>query len=195
MRLACAIGVIDGDLGAALHATDLHAHVHGQLLLFKNFLRFLGHCLVCRAEEHRQRFQHRDFRTQTPPNAAHLQPDHARAYDAQALGRFGQRQRTCVVQDQLVVERCTRQRAWGRTGGDDHMFGHQCFCSGARDVDLPRAGLATGECAAAMEERHLVLLEEIENAFVVLFNNLVFALLHLRHVHREACDLDAMISE
>ena len=46
-----------------------------------------------------------------------------------------------------------------------------------------------------MEERDLVLLEQVQDAVVVLRDDLVLARQHLRDVDREALDLDAVVGE
>ena len=63
------------------------------------------------------------------------------------------------------------------------------------DLDLVAVRRLAGEAAAAVEERDLVLLEEIEDAVVVLFDDLVLALQHLRDVDRQALDPDAVLRE
>ena len=76
-----------------------------------------------------------------------------------------------------------------------------CFASSsaglrAVDPDVPAGvGAAPGERAPAVEERDLVLLEQIEDAVVVLRDDLFLARLHALDVDREALDLDAVVGE
>src|SRR6185503_11033948 len=100
--------------------------------------------------------------------------------DPQLPGHLGNGQRPRIVEHQLVVEWQPRQRPRRGAGSDDHMLRGERFGVLAAGLDLPRPGAAASEAAAAMEERYLVLLEEIHDAVVVLAHHLVLALQHLR---------------
>src|SRR5690606_10684048 len=55
------------------------------------------------------------------------------------------------------------------------------------------AGL--GEGAAAMEERNLVFLEQIKDAVIILLDDAILALEHLRQIQRQARHTDAMLGK
>src|SRR5262249_21767025 len=64
------------------------------------------------------------------------------------------------------------------------------------DFDPPAFGRAAArEAAAPVEEAHLVLLEEVDDAVVVLADDLVLAREHLRHVDRQSCHANAVLRE
>ncbi len=46
-----------------------------------------------------------------------------------------------------------------------------------------------------MEECHLVLLEQVKNAFIVLLNDRILACKHLLQVQTQALDLNSMLGE
>jgi hypothetical protein len=66
-----------------------------------------------------------------------------------------------------------------------------CTCN----PDLPGAGRASGEAAGAGMEGDLVLLEQIQDAVVVLADHFVLAREHPRHVDRKTIDVDAVLGE
>ena len=132
-------------------------------------------------------------RRQTLPISSPITPG---ADDAEPLRHVRNRERAGVVEHAHVVERHARQRTRRRARRDDHVRrGERCGLR-ALDGDVP-AGLeaASAERAAAVEERHLVLLEEVQDAVVVLRDDLLLARQHPRDVDREAADLYAVVGE
>ena len=75
------------------------------------------------------------------------------------------------------------------------MLRDQRFFGFAADLDLPCACRAAGKCAFAVKKRDFVFLEQIQNAVIVLFDDFVLALEHLRDVHAQAAHFDAVIGE
>ena len=73
------------------------------------------------------------------------------------------------------------------------MLCYQRFFDFAADLDLPCAWCTTGKCAFAMKKRDFVFLEQIQNAVVVLLDDFILALEHLRNVHAQASYFDAVI--
>ena len=108
------------------------------------------------------------------------------------LGTSGQGEGAGIAEDQLFVEVAPGQRARARARGDDDVLGVEGL-SAHRDV-MP-APARPGEAAAAVEEGHLVLLEEVGDAVVVLLHHLVLALEHLREVELQALHLHAVLGE
>src|SRR3990167_8231693 len=143
---------------AGLDVADLHAQLDLQALLVEGLLGFLGDLLVHGTQEGRQAFEHGHVGSQTAPDRAHLQADHARADHADLLA-------------------------------------HQRLFSGARHLDLVATFNGFDEGATAVEEADLVLLEQVQDAIVVLLHNLVLAAHHLGHVHRHLAGADAVLGE
>ena len=190
------IGVFHGDaVLASLDGTDLHTQVHRQALLGQQLLGFLGDLLVHGTQEGRQRFQHGHFRTQTTPHRTHFQADDAGADHAQLLRHFGNGQCAGVGEDQLFIELGTRQSAGVGAGGDDDVLGGDGFFGSAGNLDLVAVGVALDEGAATVEEGHLVLLEQVQDAIVVLLDHGILATQHLFQVQTQALDFDAMLGE
>ena len=162
----------------------------------KNALRFLGHRLVRRAKERRQRFEHRRLRAEPAPHAAHFEADHAGPHHAEPLRHFRQRERARVVEHPYIVEGHARQRTRRRASRDDHVRGGELGGLRAVDLDAPASvSASSGERAATVEERDLVLLEQEQDSVVVLRDDLVLARQHLLHIDAKALDLDAVIGE
>jgi len=197
LRLAVGILVADDDIvRARLDAGDCDARVNDEPLLREHALRFLRHRFVRGAEERGQRFEDGGLGAKAPPHAAHLESDHAGAHDAKPFRHVGNGERACVVEHAHVVEGDARQRARRRPGRHDHVRRSELCGPGSVDRDVP-AGLETAcaERAAAVEERHLVLLEEVQDAVVVLRNDFLLARQHPRDVDRQAADLYAVVGE
>ena len=76
-----------------------------ETLLLECLQRFLGNRFIGDAEKGRQRFEHRDFRSEPVPHASHLEADHTRANDAKFLRNLRNRQRAFVVEHAVVVDR------------------------------------------------------------------------------------------
>ena len=112
------------------------------------------------------------------------------------FGHRGDAQRAVVGQDALLVERRARQRARVRAGGDDHVPGLHDLVGRALDRDLVAAVDRLRERPAAVEERDLVLLEQVQDAVVVLLHDAVLAGEHARHVDAPGSDeRDAVVGE
>ena len=194
-RLALRVGVFDRDVFFYLHARNFHAELDLQTLLGEDLPRFPGDLLVGCAQEDRQRLEDRHLRAEPPPHAAHFQPDHARADDAEALRHLGNGERPVVAEDQLLVECRARQRPRYRSGRDDHVLRGKGFVLRAFDGDFAAVGAGLHEAAAAVKERDLVLLEEVNHAVIARLHHLVFALEHLRKVELEAFHAHAVLGE
>src|SRR6266702_2467433 len=195
LRLALRVGVFDGHVFLRLHAGDPDAELDLEFLLGENLPGFFRDLLVGSAEENRQRLEDRHLRSEAAPDAAHLQADDAGAYDAEALGNLGNFERPGVAEDQLLVESRPRERTGIRAGGDDDVPGRQGFVLRALDRYLAAVRAGLGEAAAAVKERDLVLLEEIDDAVVVGLDHLVLALEHLGEIELEALHAHAVIGE
>jgi hypothetical protein len=156
---------------AGLDLADLHAQLDLQALLVEGLLGFLGDLLVHRAQERGQAFEHGHLGTQAAPDRAHLQADHARADQAQLLGHRANAQRAVVGQHVLFVKRHAGQRAGVGAGGHDDLLAHQRFFGGAGHLDLVAAVGRLHERTTAMEEADLVLLEQVQDAVVVLLHH------------------------
>ena len=111
------------------------------------------------------------------------------------LGHIGDRERTVIGQNPLLVEFDARQRPRVRTGRNDRVTRHQRLIGRTADLDLDAGVAAADERTTAVEERHLVLLEQIQDPVVVLFDHRVLAPEHLREVECETLDLDAVGGE
>jgi hypothetical protein len=124
-RLGFALGVGVGNahaLLAVLDLADLHAQLDLQALLVKGLLGFLGDLLVHGAQEGGQAFQNGDLSTQTAPDRAHFQADHAGADQAQLFGHRANAQRTVVGQHVDFIKRRAGQGAGVGAGGNDDLF-------------------------------------------------------------------------
>jgi hypothetical protein len=140
----------------------------------------------------RQTFQHGDLGPQAAPHRTHLQPDHAGADHTQLLGHGTDLQRAVVAEDLLLVEGRTRQRTGAGAGGHHHLLGLQGLLTGLQFI---AAVLGRHEAAAAVEEADLVLLEQVEDAVVVLLHDEVLARQHLGHVDPGVVGRDAVLGE
>ena len=196
LRRAGCVGVAHRHaFGLRRHAADLDAQDNLQPLPRERFVRFGRDLGIDDAEECGQRFQDRHLGAEATPDRAHLEADDARADDAQRLRHMVDRERAVVRQDRLLVERGAGQSARIRSGRDDDVLGRQRVRLRARHRDLPAALALFRERAAPVEELDLVLLEEIEDAVIVLLHNGSLARHHLRHVDREVRQADAVIGE
>ena len=195
LLLARGIGVIDDDILCRCDLGDVDPELDRQALFGEELPRFLGDLFVGGAQENGQRLQDRDLGAQPPPDAAHLEPDDSGADNAELFRDLGNRQCSIVVEDELVVERCSGKRPRLRAGRDDHVPGHERLSAGTFDLDLPGARCAAGEAAGAGMEGHLVLPEQIQDAVVVLAHDLVLAREHPRDVDRQTLDVDPVVGK
>ena len=168
---------------------DLDAELDLQALLGEGLLRLLGDLLVDRAEEGRQRFEHRHLGAEAAPHRAHLEADHARADHAQRL----RHRRRCAARRRWRGCVSSSNAAPGKARGFEPVATMTCLPPsvsrlGAGDRDLVAALARLRERAAAVEERDLVLLEQVEDAVVVLLHDRVLARQHLRHVELRSVD-------
>ena len=174
---------------------DLDAELDVEALLREDLLCLGRNLLVDGAEKRRQRFEHGHLRAEAAPDRPHLESDHAGADHAERLGHRWNAQSAVVRQHRRLVERGAGQRARARTRRDDDLLAGQRLRLRAGDVDLVAALDRLRERAASVEERDLVLLEEIEDAVVVLLDDGVLATQHLLDVDAEIRQPDAVIRE
>lgn len=97
------------------------------------------------------------------------------------------------VENQFFVERRIRQRARIGAGRDDDVLALERFVRSTRDGNFIAIRIGFHERAAAMEKADLVLLEQVQNAVIVLLDHAILAAHHLREVELDALDLDTML--
>src|SRR6266496_505256 len=129
------------------------------------------------------------------PHAAHLQADDAGADDAQALRYLGNFERSGIAENQFLVESRPRQRSRVRSRRHDHVLRGESFVLRALDGDFTAVRAGLHEAAAAVEERDLVLLEQVDDAVVARLHHLVLAPEHLGEIELEALHAHAVIGE
>jgi hypothetical protein len=117
------------------------------------------------------------------------------ADDAQLPRHCRDAQRAVVRQDQLFVELGTRQLARVGAGREDDLLGEQGLFGSAGDLDFIAAILGSDERAATVEEADLVLLEQVQDAVVVLFHDGFLAAHHLGHVDLQIGQADAVLGK
>ncbi len=200
-RLRLAFGVAVGNRDAFFERLDL-AHLHPELdfqaLLVESFFGFARNLLIDRTQEHRQPFEHGDIGPEAAPNRAEFEPDHARADHCQALGHCAQTQAAVVGEHVDFIERHPRQGARAGARGHDHLLGGQGLWFSARPCrhrDFVAALEGAHEAAPAVEKRDLVLLEQVQDAVVVLLDHRVFAAQHLAHVDLDRAGADAVLAK
>jgi hypothetical protein len=66
---------------------------------------------------------------------------------------------------------------------------------GACDIHAPGITFLAGKGSLAMEERDFVLLEQVQDAVVILCDDAVLARQHLRDIDRQSLDLDAVVGK
>ena len=91
-------------------------------MFVESLLGFLGNLLVHGAQEGGQAFKDGDFCTQTTPDRAHFQTDHAGTDQGQLLGHCAHAQSAVVRQHIDFVKRRARQGTGVGAGGDDDVF-------------------------------------------------------------------------
>ena len=196
LGFALGVGVSNADaLLGRLDVANLHAQLDLQALLVERLLGFLGNLLVHGTQEGRQAFEDGDVGAQTAPHAAHFQADHARADHTQLLGHGAHAQRAVVGQHVDFVKCHAWQRAGVGAGGHDDLLAHQGFAGCTLHLDFVAAFDGLGERATAMEEADLVLLEQVQDAVVVLLHHGVLAADHGGHVHGHLAGADAVLGK
>ena len=196
--LVFALGVLVGDAHALLAGGDV-AHLHAQLdlqtLLVESLLGFLGDLLVDCTQERGQAFQDRHVSPQATPHGTHFQADHAGTDHCQLLGSSADAQCAIVGEDVFLVERSLRQRTGIGAGRHDDVLAGDGFFLVAGNLHFVAAFNCLHEGTTAVEEGDLVLLEQVQDTVVVLLDHLVLAGNHLGHVHGQALDGNAVVSE
>ena len=178
-----------------LDLTKLDTHLDVQTLLGKNLVRFFGDLRINSSQKLWHCFKHSDFGTQTSPDAAHLETNHASTDHAELLGDRADVQRAIIGQNLLLIEGQTRQLTRRGARGNHHMLADDISLCRTRNLDRPTTIDLTRERAFAMKEGDLVLFEQIQDAIVVLLYNAVFATNHLVELERNTLDLNTMIGE
>ena len=151
--------------------------------------------LVHRAEKNRQRFEYRDFSAQSAPYTAHFEPDHTGADHAEAFRHFADSERASIGKYEFLVEIGAGQRARIGARRDDGVFGEQGLRRFARDLYLAAFGIGFHKTAATVEKLDFVFLEQVNDAVVILFDDLVLARQHLPDIDAQPLDLDAVLRE
>src|SRR5690606_3680399 len=82
-----------------------------------------------------------------------------------------------------------------RPGGDDDVFGDQIFVGLTGNLDGPATVNLGAERTLAMEERNLVLLEQVKDSFVVLLDDGILATDEGVKLEAETLDLDTMLGK
>ena len=163
----------------------------GQTLTAIEFQGGLGQLLIGCRQESGQGLDDGDFSSQATPHAAQLEPDDACPDDAQALGHGIERQGSCGVHDQLVIERGAGQLDWHRTRGDDDMGCLQLVCAFIHASKRDPALL--DQLAMTMEDADLVGAHQARHTACELAHHLVLAGLHGLEVQLEPLGIDAML--
>ena len=161
----------------------------------KIFTASLAICSSAAPKKDRQRFEYGHFGAKAAPDAAHLEADHARADDAEFFRCFRNGKRTGIGEHQFFVKRRAGQGARAGTGGNDDVPAFDRLRALARHINAPELAVAAAETAAPVKKLDLVLLEQEQNAVVVLLHDLVLACLHFADIDVEALDLDAVLAE
>ena len=166
-----------GNLCLGFQRLDLrHRRPKGkvQALLGQQFLELFLHLAVQAGGDGVQVFDHLHIRAQPGIDAAHLQPDHARADHHHGFRDLAQRQRAGRGDHGLFIHRHLGPGDRGRLGpaGDDDVFR---LVGGVTDRDLARRG----DAAPALEPVDLVLLEQEFDALGVLADHVVLVGQHL----------------
>src|SRR5690554_3517688 len=190
------VGIRNGKgLRAGFDLADFYAGVNDQPLLRKSLVRFLGHLLVSNGQKVGHGFQDGDLGTQATPYAAKLQADDTGPDHTQGLGHRGKAQGTIVGQHLGLVEWEARQSAWSGARGDNDMLGNEIFVSFASNLDGPAAVHMSHEGTRAMKESNLVLLEQIQDAVVVLLDHRGLATDQGVELQAHALQFDAVIGK
>ena len=164
-------------------------------MLGEGFVRLFGYLLVHCAQKRRQTFEDGHFRTQTAPDRAHFQANHAGTNQTQLLGHCAHLQGAIVGQHVDFIERDARQRAGVRSGGHNDVVAGDSFFSSTRYFDFVARIGRLHEGATSVQEGDLVLFQQVQNPVVVLLNDGVLAGNHLGHVHLHVFGADAVLGE
>ena len=141
-------------------------------------MRFFSDLSINSRQKLWHRFEDSHFGTQTSPDTAHLETNHASTNHAKLLGNSTDVQGTVIGQNLLLVKGQTWQLACRRACCDHDMFAHNVSLGCAANLDRPTTIDLTREGAFAMEKSDLVLFEQVQNTIVVLFHNAIFAADH-----------------
>ena len=159
----------------------------------KQSVRFARNRLIGGQQEARSRFEQRDFRAEPLPDRSHLKADHTGADHAEALRNLRDLQRSGVVENQLVVERHTRQFARLRASRQDHMASRDDLPTLAiADFDLPQVIFAAKNSAVAKQACDLILLEQESDTLRKPADDLVLAHEHLADIEFKPRHADAV---
>src|SRR5690606_3865507 len=192
-QLMFAVGVAEGHddlLALDLGAGHTGAQADVQALLAEDLLGFLGNLIVGGGQELVHGFQHGDLGAEAGPHGTQFQADHARADHAQAAGHALEVQGAGGVDDDLLVDRSRRDLDRLGAGGQDHVLGGQHLGGtvGLADFHL----LAGQQLAVAFEHGDAVGLHQGGDAAGEVFDDLVLAADHGRHVHLHVTGADAV---
>ena len=196
LGFALGIGVGHFDaLLAALNVADFHAQFNFQTLFVESLFGFLRNLLVHKAQESGQSFKDGHFRAQAAPYRTHLKANDARANEHQLFRDCAHVQSAVIGQHIDFIKRCAGQCTRIGTCGHNDVLAHQCFVGCTTDCNFIAAFNSLAKSSAAVEKRHFVLFEQVQNAIVVLLYNLVFAGDHLHHIHADAFHLNAVVGK
>ena len=200
LRLALGIGIRHADatgLGffGNLDCTHLHAQRDLEALLIECPLGLSGDLFVGRTQKCGQAFQDGHFRSQPTPYRPHFQADHTSTDHAQFFWGFCYAQCAGIGQNGFLIERDPRKGARAGTRGDDDLGSKQGLRCGTADTDVISTIPGGGESARSMEKLHLVFLEQVDDASVVLFDHLVLAGDHGGNIHLERAGADAVLGK
>src|SRR5690606_12952934 len=181
LLLALGIGVADRNL-SILHFTASHAGAEADIqpLLGQRALRVLGDLAIHHRQKFLECFQHHDLRADTRPHAAEFEADDTGADHAQTFGHFGEFECTGGIDDDFLIDRRRRNMHRHRTGGDDDVVGFDDF-AGAVLLGHFHA-LAAQHLAGTFDDIDAVGLEQLADTAGELFDDIVLALDHRRHV-------------
>ena len=104
LALGIHIGHIN-PLGRGADGAYLNPELDLQALLVKRFFGLFGNLLVHPAQKAWQAFEYRDTGTQTAPDRTHLQANHTRANQTEALGQLSQGQRALIGEYLVFIKR------------------------------------------------------------------------------------------
>ena len=192
-RLALAVffnGESDHLLRTQIGGRHLRPRAYRQPLLAEDAGRVLDHIVVVAGQNRRHEFNDGDVGAKSTPHRTEFEADHTAAHHDQALRHRFEGQCADIRHHTLLVEFQKWQFDRRRTGGDDDVFRRVTGDGAVRRSHIHHVALL--QAAGAARPRHLVLLEQKLDALGVRTDNVVFALHHLREVHRHLLDDDAV---